>query len=62
MGGVGKLIYMFRITRSDEGEHRVCVCVYGGEWRSSWDRRLLKAAWLGPELPESRRDGWGNVI
>jgi hypothetical protein len=36
----------------------------GGEasedWRSPWDGRLFREAWLGPEGSVSREDGWGE--
>lgn len=29
-----------------------------GEWRSPWNRRLLRTAWIGPKDSASREDGW----
>lgn len=31
-----------------------------GEWRSTGDSRLLRAAWVGPEDSVSRGDRWGR--
>lgn len=53
--GEGKLAYLYGSGVSSVMKVRREAA---GKWRSSWDSRVLRAAWLGPEGSKSREDKW----